>query len=140
MAGEAFDAWWNGIRIAPGRAFVAIFAQGALVGTSAYMLSDAQAGVVEIGGTWFTPSVRGAGINTRAKQMMVRAVFAAGALRLEFRVDAINARSRAAVEKLGARLDGILRSNRVTWTGRVRDTCVYSVLADEADSLPLFRA
>jgi RimJ/RimL family protein N-acetyltransferase len=48
-----------------------------------------------------------------------------------FRVDAINARSRAAVLKLGAIQEGLLRQDRVTWTGRIRDTVVFSILADE---------
>ena len=49
----------------------------------------------------------------------------------QFKVDAINARSRAAVAKLGARLDGIIRNDRIVWTGRQRDTCVFSILAGE---------
>lgn len=164
MAPDAFDGWWDGVRPGPNRAFQAILLRRskdgiaspclprlstgsgraqdedawALVGTSSYTVADAQAGVVEIGGTYLHPDVRGTGVNTRVKRLMIGAVFAAGARRLEFRIDAINGRSRAAAEKLGARLDGILRSNRVTWTGRVRDTCVYSVLADEAGALPLF--
>jgi RimJ/RimL family protein N-acetyltransferase len=50
---------------------------------------------------------------------------------VQYKVDAINARSRAAVLKLGAIQEGILRQDRVTWTGRVRDTVVFSILADE---------
>ena len=138
MAPDAFDGWWDGMRTAPNRAFQAILAGGALVGTSSYTILDRPSGVVEIGGTYFRPEVRGTGVNTRAKRLMVGAVFAAGARRLEFRVDAINTRSRHAVEKLGATLDGILRQNRVTWTGRARDSCVYSILAEEMSALPLF--
>lgn len=131
MAGDAFDTWWDTTRIAPGRAFYAFLLGGEVVGTSSFTVADGPNRVVEIGGTYFHPSARGTGVNGRIKRLMIGAVFAHGARRLEFRVDGINHRSRAAVEKLGAHLDGILRSNRTTWTGRVRDTCVYSVLADE---------
>ncbi len=102
-----------------------------VVGTSSFSVTDGPSAVVEIGGTYLHPAVRGTGLNGRIKRLMIGAAFTSGARRLEFKVDGINTRSRAAVEKLGAKLDGILRSNRVTWTGRVRDTCVYSVLADE---------
>jgi RimJ/RimL family protein N-acetyltransferase len=57
--------------------------------------------------------------------------FERGARRVQFRVDAINARSRAAVLKLGAVQEGIMRQDMKTWTGRIRDTVVFSVVADE---------
>ena len=50
---------------------------------------------------------------------------------VQFRVDALNLRSRAAVTKLGAHQDGILRQDRITWTGRVRDTVMFSILRTE---------
>ena len=59
------------------------------------------------------------------------AAFEAGARRVVYRVDAINSRSRAAVLKLGATQEGILRRDRICWTGRVRDTVVFSILDDE---------
>jgi RimJ/RimL family protein N-acetyltransferase len=62
---------------------------------------------------------------------MLGDAFDSGARRVVFRVDALNARSRAAVGKLGAVQEGILRQDRVTWTGRVRDTVIFSILADE---------
>jgi RimJ/RimL family protein N-acetyltransferase len=70
-------------------------------------------------------------VNPAAKRLMLGHAFESGCRRLVFRVDAINARSRAAVLKLGAVQDGILRQDRVTWTGRIRDTVIFSVLADE---------
>ena len=57
--------------------------------------------------------------------------FASGFTRIEFRVDGRNLRSRAAVLKLGATHEGILRKNRITWTGHVRDTYVFSLLRHE---------
>ena len=62
---------------------------------------------------------------------MLGHAFDSGIRRLQLCVDAINARSRAAVLKLGAVQEGILRRDRVTWTGRIRDTVFFSILADE---------
>jgi RimJ/RimL family protein N-acetyltransferase len=70
-------------------------------------------------------------VNPSAKRLMMGHAFESGARRVVYRVDAINARSRAAVLKLGAVQEGILRQDRVTFTGRVRDTVIFSVLADE---------
>ena len=70
-------------------------------------------------------------INPAAKRLLLGHAFGAGARRVQFKVDALNARSRAAVLKLGAVQEGILRQDRVTWTGRVRDTVFFSVLAAE---------
>jgi RimJ/RimL family protein N-acetyltransferase len=66
---------------------------------------------------------------------MMGHAFDSGARRVVYRVDAINARSRAAVLKLGAVQEGILRQDRVTWTGRIRDTVIFSILADEWPSV-----
>jgi RimJ/RimL family protein N-acetyltransferase len=62
---------------------------------------------------------------------MLDYAFSCGIRRVQFRVDAINARSRAAVTKLGAVQEGICRQDMVTWTGRIRDTVVYSILQHE---------
>lgn len=70
-------------------------------------------------------------MNPAAKRLLLAHAFEAGARRVQFKVDAINARSRAAVLKLGAMQEGILRQDRVCWTGRIRDTVYFSVLADE---------
>jgi RimJ/RimL family protein N-acetyltransferase len=88
-------------------------------------------GVVEIGGTYIEPSVRGTGFNHAMKKLMIHHAFACGYRRIEFRVDTRNQRSAAAVRKLGAQLDGVLRKNVVTWTGYVRDTYVFSLFEDE---------
>jgi len=86
---------------------------------------------VEIGGTYYGPDLRGGAVSPAAKRLLLANAFESGARRVQFKVDAINARSRAAVLKLGAIQEGILRQERVTWTGRVRDTVVFSILADE---------
>jgi RimJ/RimL family protein N-acetyltransferase len=70
-------------------------------------------------------------VNPQSKLLMIAMAFDAGARRVGFKVDALNARSRAAVLKLGARQDGIIRQDRITWTGRTRDTVVFSILSDE---------
>ncbi|MFC3711946.1 GNAT family N-acetyltransferase [Sphingoaurantiacus capsulatus] len=128
MLGEAFDAWWAAT---PQRHVLVAIHGGEVVGmTSFYDVSDAKNSAA-IGGTYFRPDVRGTGVNGEVKRLMLSAAFGAGARRVEFHVDAINGRSRRAVEKLGAQLDGILRQDRTTWTGRVRDTCVYSILKEE---------
>lgn len=88
-------------------------------------------GVVEIGGTYIAPSVRGTGFNATTKKLLLDHAFACGYAKVEFRVDTRNARSMAAVLKLGAQQEGILRKNRVTWTGFRRDTAVFGLLSDE---------
>ena len=86
---------------------------------------------MEIGFTYYAPDVRGGAVNPAAKRLLLGHAFDAGAQRVQFRVDAINARSRAAVLKLGAVQEGILREDKVTWTGRIRSTVVFSVLPSE---------
>ena len=95
-----------------------------------YINPDAS-GVVEIGGTYISPSVRGTGFNRQMKTLMIEHAFAEGFTRIEFRVDTRNIRSMAAVSKLGAAHEGTLRRNRVTWTGYVRDTAIFGLLRDD---------
>lgn len=102
-----------------------------VVGMTNYIAPDAANGTVEIGGTYFAPQVRGTGVNGRVKKLMIEHAFAQGFRRIEFRIDTRNARSCRAVEKLGAKHEGTLRKDRVTWTGYVRDTAVYGLLAGE---------
>ncbi len=104
--------------------------QGNLVGMTNYINPDVF-GVVEIGGTYLSPSVRGTGFNRKMKKLLIENAFANGFTRIEFRVDTRNTRSMAAVSKLGAVREGTLRHNRVTWTGYVRDTAVFGLLRDE---------
>jgi RimJ/RimL family protein N-acetyltransferase len=131
LAGEDFDAAFDAIVGDAGRLPFAIFADGALVGISGFLNLDLPSRVLEIGGTYMTPAVRGTGLNGRIKPLLIGRAFAAGFDRLEFRIDARNTRSLRAVEKLGAVREGVLRRQRVTWTGYVRDTVVCSILAGE---------
>ena len=100
-------------------------------GVTCYSGIDAANGVVEIGGTYYDPALRGVAVNPAAKRLLLDHAFASQARRVVFRVDVINARSRAAMSKLGAVQEAILRQDRVCWTGRVRDTVIFSVLAGE---------
>jgi RimJ/RimL family protein N-acetyltransferase len=134
MAGEHFDPMWTKMcnDIAAGRTVaLAVVVDGRCQGISCFSGIDGANAVVEIGGTYYGPALRGGAVNPSAKRLMLSHAFDSGARRVVFRVDAINARSRAAVLKLGAAQDGILRQDRVTWTGRIRDTVIFSVLAGE---------
>jgi RimJ/RimL family protein N-acetyltransferase len=129
MTGAHFDAGFDGHFIA-GRLAFAIIKAGTIVGSSSYFLDAANA-VVEIGGTYVQPDMRGTGLNARIKHMMLARAFDSGIATVRFRVDSRNARSQAALRKLGAQQEGMLRSDRVTWTGYRRDTVVFSILAHE---------
>ncbi len=102
-----------------------------LVGMSNYINPDLTTKVTEIGGTYIAPSVRGSGFNDVMKKLMIDHAFACGFTRIEFRVDTRNKRSMAAVLKLGAKHEGTLRKNRITWTGFIRDTAVFGLLQEE---------
>jgi len=130
--GPHFESWWAG--------FLADMAAGTwiayairrrsddrVVGTSSFLNLRPERGVVEIGATFLHPDVRSGAVNPEAKRLMLAHAFAAGARRVELLTDARNARSRAAIAKLGAVQEGILRRDRVTWTGHVRDSVIFSV-------------
>ncbi|HKR88981.1 MAG TPA: GNAT family protein [Phenylobacterium sp.] len=134
MAGEHFDPRFNQLLTDAGRGQTmpfAVLARGKVVGLSCFLAVDPINASVEIGGTYYRPDVRGGVVNPAAKRLLFGHAFACGARRVQLKVDALNARSCAAVLKLGAVQEGILRQDRVTWTGRVRDTVCFSVLADE---------
>jgi RimJ/RimL family protein N-acetyltransferase len=133
MLGERFDEIWAQQFAEPGPACIsfAVVVDGRCQGMSSYLAIDPANAALEIGGTYYAPQVRGGPVNPSAKRLLLAHAFEAGARRVQFKVDAINARSRAAVLKLGAVQEGILRQDRVTWTGRVRDTVHFSILANE---------
>ena len=109
----------------------AILAGARLVGISCYIGIDPQRGVLEIGNTYYVPELRGTGLNRRVKDLMIGRAIACGFRRIEFKVDSRNARSQAAMAKLGAVREGVIRADRITWTGHVRDTVLFSILARE---------
>jgi RimJ/RimL family protein N-acetyltransferase len=104
---------------------------GEIVGQTGFLNYQPEHARVEIGHTWYRASVHGTKINPAAKLLMFGHAFAAGAGRVELKVDARNARSRAAVLKLGAVFEGIHRKDRRIATGFIRDTAWYSVLPEE---------
>jgi RimJ/RimL family protein N-acetyltransferase len=112
------------------RTFV-LFEGDELAGMSSYLGIDQGRGVLEIGGTYYRPQFRGTGFNRRVKDMMLQRAFDCGFRRIEFRVDERNKRSQAAMARLGAAREGVMRADRITWTGHVRDTVLFSILNDE---------
>lgn len=112
------------------RTFV-LFEGEELAGMSSFLGIDEDRGVLEIGGTYYRPEFRGTGFNRRVKDMMLRRAFDCGFRRVEFRVDVRNKRSQAAMAKLGAVREGVMRADRITWNGHVRDTVLFSILRDE---------
>ncbi|MGK2910924.1 MAG: GNAT family N-acetyltransferase [Sphingobium sp.] len=131
LSGADFDREFGAIVANPQRQPFAIRVGGVLVGVSGYLNIDAASGVVEIGGTYMTPAVRGTGLNGRIKPLLLARAFASGVQRVEFRIDARNTRSLRAVEKLGAVREGVMRRQRRTWTGHFRDTVILSILREE---------
>jgi len=112
------------------RTFV-LFDGDELAGMSSFLGIDEARQVLEIGGTYYRPHLRGTGFNRRVKEMMLARAFECGIRRVEFRVDLRNGRSQAAMKKLGAVREGVLRADRITWTGHVRDTVLFAILKDE---------
>jgi len=125
MLGEGFDDFWNHALLV--ELFWVILHENTLVGCSAIVPDERAPGVVEIGGTYLAPSARGTGVNRIVKWLMLSHAFAFGAHRVEFRVDARNQRSRAAVARIGAVEEGVLRRHKMTHTGHVRDTHVFAI-------------
>ena len=88
--------------------------------------------VAEIGGTWLTPRVQRTAVNTEAKLLLLTHAFETWrVLRVSLKTDARNARSRAAIERLGARFDGVLRAHSPAADGGLRDAAFFSILAGE---------
>lgn len=107
-------------------------ASGRAVGMTTYMNIDASARRLEIGSTWYRRSVQRTAINTECKLMLLTHAFETlDCIAVEFRTHFLNHASRRAIERLGAKLDGILRSHTRSPGGELRDTCVYSIIAAE---------
>ncbi len=105
---------------------------GKAVGVTTYLNIDAEERRVEIGATWYRKSVQRTAINTECKLMLLTHAFEnLNCIAVEFRTHFFNHQSRRAIERLGAKLDGILRNHRRSSDGTLRDTCVYSIIASE---------
>jgi RimJ/RimL family protein N-acetyltransferase len=106
------------------------------VGMTTYMNIDAANRRVEIGSTWYRQSVQRSPLNTEAKRLLLAHGFEQlNCIAVEFRTHFFNQQSRRAIERLGAKLDGVLRSHQINphpmAPGALRDTCVYSIVASE---------
>ena len=128
---EHFDRAFDKTRALPSWSPNTILLGGEIVGMSSFIGIDRDRGVLEIGSTYYAPALRGTGFNRRVKDLMIGRAIECGFRRIEFRVDSRNARSQAAMAKLGATREGVLRADRITWTGHVRDTVLFSILAGE---------
>jgi len=112
--------------------FTVFDAAGRIAGMTTFMNIDHANRRVEIGSTWYAPRVQRTGLNTQCKLMLLTHAFETlGCIAVEFRTHRLNTQSRRAIERLGAQLDGILRSHLRTADGNLRDTCVYSIIAPE---------
>ena len=128
---DHFDASFDKLLARPnGRGF-ATFDGDRLAGMSCYLGIEPDRGVLEIGNTYYVPALRGTGFNRQVKDLMIGRAIDCDFRRIEFRVDSRNLRSQAAMAKLGAVREGVIRAERITWTGHVRDTVLFSILASE---------
>ncbi len=107
-------------------------ASGKIAGMTTYMNIEVSLPRLEIGSTWYAKSVQRTPLNTEAKRLLLSHAFEKlSCVAVEFRTHFFNQQSRRAIERLGARLDGILRCHLRVADGTLRDTCVYSVIAPE---------
>lgn len=105
---------------------------GEPVGMTTYMDIDQSNKRLEIGSTWLRQSAQRGGLNTEVKLLLLTHAFETLACNaVELRTHVMNLQSRRAIERLGAKLDGILRHHRIIANGTLRDTCVYSIIAPE---------
>lgn len=133
---STIDGWYERLEAeqAAGRAmpFTVIDADGEVAGVTRFMrMSEANARV-EIGGTVYAKRVQRTGLNTEAKRLLLTHAFdTLGCQCVQLRTSWFNRQSRTAIERLGARMDGVLRGHMRLADGTVRDTVVYSILAHE---------
>ena len=130
-APDHFDASFDALIARDSWLPFALYDDDSFVGMSCYLNVDRSRDTLEIGSTFYRPSHRATGFNRRCKAMMLGRAFDNGVRRVEFRVDRRNARSQAAMKKIGAVREGVMRADRITWTGHVRDTVLFAILRDE---------
>jgi RimJ/RimL family protein N-acetyltransferase len=105
---------------------------GKVVGSTRFFNVDAKNRRLEIGYTWYSKSVQRTGINTEAKLILLKHAFETlNCIAVEFRTHWFNFDSRAAIARLGARQDGVLRNHQLAPNGTLRDTVVFSIIASE---------
>jgi RimJ/RimL family protein N-acetyltransferase len=112
--------------------FTVFDAAGEIAGMTTYMNVDAANRRVEIGSTWYAERVQRTPLNTQCKLLLLQHAFETlDCIAVEFRTHFFNHQSRRAIERLGAKQDGILRSHQIAPNGTLRDTVVYSIIAAE---------
>ena len=132
---ESFDVWYDRVAFdaTAGRnmPFTVLDADGRISGVTRLMRMSEAHRRVEIGGTLYAPRVQRTGLNTEAKYMLLGHAFEVLEVNcVQIRTDFLNHASRRAIERLGARLDGVLRGHLIL-NGHLRDSAVYSILAHE---------
>ena len=112
--------------------FAVLDSDGIPVGMTTYMNIDADHRRVEVGSTWYARRVQRTALNTECKLMLMQHAFETlECIAVEYRTSIFNHQSRRAIERLGAKLDGVLRNHQRHSDGSLRDTCVYSVIESE---------
>lgn len=130
--GAGFDGFWDSLnaQVAQGGWIayaIRAVATGEIVGTTSFLNIKPTRQTVEIGGTFIHPDARATFVNAEAKYLMLEHAFGSGMRRVQLLTDARNVRSQAAIAKLGAVREGVLRRERVTWTGHVRDSVLFAI-------------
>ena len=128
---ESFDESIDHYVSNPANRTFILFDGDQFAGMTSFLGIDPRRQVLEIGGTYYRPRFRGTGFNLRVKAMALTRAFHCGIRRVEFRVDRRNRRSQAAMRKIGAVREVVMRADRVTWTGHVRDTVLFAILSHE---------
>ena len=112
--------------------FTVFDAAGVIAGMTTYMNIDAPNRRLEIGSTWYAQRVQRTALNTECKLLLLTHAFERlDCIAVEFRTHFFNRQSRRGIERLGAKLDGILRHHQIGVNGTMRDTVVYSIVAPE---------
>ena len=135
-SGLYFEGWWAraGADAAAGHRIayaVRRRSDGRVVGTTSFLHVDPANRSVEIGSTFLVAEARAGATNPDMKLAMLTHAFASGAIRVEIRTDGRNLRSQAAIAKLGAVREGVLRKQKTLWNGEARETVVYSIIDDD---------
>ncbi len=134
--GPYFEGWWGSALKAMAQGTRIAWAvrrrdDGAIVGTTSLYEIKPDYRRCEIGSTFYRPEARGGPVNPSCKRLLLGHAFDSGAVRVEILTDAINPGSQAAIRKLGARDEGVLRKHKITFRGRIRDTAQFAILDDD---------
>ena len=127
-----YEAWCAGAEVSRDPQFYAVIdgASGRAVGTCTYMRIEPRHGVIEVGNIYFSPRLARTRAATEAMYLLMANAFELGYRRYEWKCDSLNAKSRAAAERLGFQFEGIFRQDRV-YKGRNRDTAWFSIIDRE---------